>query len=89
MKKKPNFLAYLTHIFLRENDPCIVLLQHCFYTKATPKLTNKIAPNMSTISKKEKEALGKNQITLSFEVGGKHTIKYVCSIFMFVRNFVT
>lgn len=31
-----------------------------FSTKATPKLINKIAPNMSTNSKKEKEALGKN-----------------------------
>lgn len=32
---------------------------------------------MSTISKKEKEALGKNEITLSFEVWRKHTLKYV------------
>lgn len=55
------------------HNPALIL----FSTKATPKFINKIAPNMSTISKKEKEALGKNEITLSFEVWRKHTLKYV------------
>lgn len=61
-REKNNCLANrcVIYFFLEGGRSLHSLVLTLFSTKATPKLINKIAPNMSTNSKKEKEALGKN-----------------------------